>query len=189
MNVKFSANRFRGVFDHTLKCEFYAFGVVQGQRRNTCETLRGLKDKFQRLEDCQQSIAVSLLQDEGDESLFETDFDDAEKYRDRFLEVMLHLNLKLTEKVIPIDPPPKRNFKLPQLQLKKLNGDARDYLAFWRQFQKIHADSGIPNEDKMQYLIQVVEEGSKAERLVQSFPTTASNYPKAIQQLQEPFGR
>ncbi|GBN75743.1 hypothetical protein AVEN_14617-1 [Araneus ventricosus] len=43
MNVKFSANRFRGILDHTLKCVFYAFGVVQGQRRNTCETLRGLK--------------------------------------------------------------------------------------------------------------------------------------------------
>ncbi|GBM51829.1 hypothetical protein AVEN_51430-1 [Araneus ventricosus] len=42
MNVKFSANRFRGVFDHTLKCVFNDFGVVQGQRRNTCETLRGL---------------------------------------------------------------------------------------------------------------------------------------------------
>ncbi|GBN50275.1 hypothetical protein AVEN_255565-1 [Araneus ventricosus] len=103
---------------------------------------------------------------------------------------MLHLNLKLTEKVVPIDPlPPKRNFQLPQLQLKKFNGDARDYLAFWSQFQKIHADPDIPNEDKMQYLIQVVEEGSKAERLVQSFPATASNYPKAIQQLQERFGR
>ncbi|GBM01327.1 hypothetical protein AVEN_135756-1 [Araneus ventricosus] len=67
-----------------------------------------LKDKFQRLEDCQQLIAASLLQDEGDESLFETDFVEAERYRDRFLEVMLHLNLKLTEKVIPINPlPPK----------------------------------------------------------------------------------
>ncbi|KAF8766380.1 hypothetical protein HNY73_019446 [Argiope bruennichi] len=42
---------------------------------------------------------------------------------------------------------------------------------------------------KTQYLIQAVEEGSKAERLVQSFPATASNYPKAIQQLQERFGR
>ncbi|GBM65323.1 hypothetical protein AVEN_89636-1 [Araneus ventricosus] len=118
------------------------------------------------------------------------DFVEAEKYRDRFSEVMLHLNLKLTEKVVPIDPlPPKRNFKLPQLQLKKFNGDARDYLAFWSQFQKIHADPDIPNEDKMQYLIQVVEEGSKAERLMQNFPATGSNYPKAIQQLQERFGR
>ncbi|GBN17809.1 hypothetical protein AVEN_95686-1 [Araneus ventricosus] len=41
----------------------------------------------------------------------------------------------------------------------------------------------------MQYLAQVVEEGSKAERLVQSFPATPSNYPKAIQQLLERFGR
>ncbi|GBM82205.1 hypothetical protein AVEN_179515-1 [Araneus ventricosus] len=102
---------------------------------------------------------------------------------------MLHLNLKLTEKVIPIDPLPKRNFKLPQLQLKKFNGDARDYLVFWSQFQNIHADPGISNKDKMQYLIQIVEEGSKAERLLQSFPATASNYPEAIQKLQERFGR
>ncbi|GBN95000.1 hypothetical protein AVEN_79170-1 [Araneus ventricosus] len=60
---------------------------------------------------------------------------------------------------------------------------------FGANFKKFHADPGIPNEDKMQYLVQVVEEGSKAERLVQSFPATASNYPKAIQQLQERFGR
>ncbi|XP_055928029.1 uncharacterized protein LOC129959230 [Argiope bruennichi] len=143
-----------------------------------------LKDKFQRLEDYQQSIATSLLQDEENESLFETDFVEAEKYRDRFLEVMSHLNLKLTEKLIPINPPTKINFKLPQLQLKKFNGGARDYLAFWSQFQKIPANPGIPNENKMQYLIQAVEEGSKAERLVQNFPATASNY-----QLPQRFGR
>ncbi|GBM07385.1 hypothetical protein AVEN_26465-1 [Araneus ventricosus] len=45
MNVIFSANRFRRVPDHTLKCVLYAYGVAQGQRRNTCETLRGLKQR------------------------------------------------------------------------------------------------------------------------------------------------
>lgn len=30
---------------------------------------------------------------------------------------------------------------------------------------------------------------SKAERLVQSFPATAANYPKVIEQLKERFGR
>ncbi|GFX26893.1 integrase catalytic domain-containing protein [Trichonephila clavipes] len=41
----------------------------------------------------------------------------------------------------------------------------------------------------MQYLLQSVEPKSKAERLVLSFPATAENYPKAIDQLKERFGR
>ncbi|GBM37179.1 hypothetical protein AVEN_14953-1 [Araneus ventricosus] len=86
-------------------------------------------------------------------------------------------------------PATEKKFQVTQLQLKKFSGDARDYLAIWSQFQKIHADPGIPHEENMQYLIQVVEEGSKAERLAQSFSARASNYPKPIQQLQERFGR
>ncbi|GFT21960.1 uncharacterized protein TNCV_2383381 [Trichonephila clavipes] len=41
----------------------------------------------------------------------------------------------------------------------------------------------------MQYLLQSVEPKLKAERLVLSFPATAENYPKAIDQLKERFGR
>ncbi|GFY25680.1 uncharacterized protein TNCV_3060131 [Trichonephila clavipes] len=41
----------------------------------------------------------------------------------------------------------------------------------------------------MQYLLQSVKQKSKAERLVLSFPATAENYPKAIDQLKERFGR
>ncbi|GFV47606.1 uncharacterized protein TNCV_2081661 [Trichonephila clavipes] len=41
----------------------------------------------------------------------------------------------------------------------------------------------------MQYLLQSVEPKSKSERLVLSFPATAENYPKAIDQLKERFGR
>ncbi|GFT94277.1 uncharacterized protein TNCV_2700571 [Trichonephila clavipes] len=63
----------------------------------------------------------------------------------------------------------------------------KEYLTFWSQFQKIH-DRGIAAEDKMQYLLQSMEPGSKAERLVQSFPATAANYPKAIDKLKERFG-
>ncbi|GBN60661.1 hypothetical protein AVEN_211679-1 [Araneus ventricosus] len=42
-DVNIRADRFRRVSDHTLKCVFPAYEVVQGRRRNTCETLRGLK--------------------------------------------------------------------------------------------------------------------------------------------------
>ncbi|GBO04724.1 hypothetical protein AVEN_179304-1 [Araneus ventricosus] len=60
---------------------------------------------------------------------------------------------------------------------------------FGANFKNSMRTQVFPTKDKIQYLVQVVEEGSKAERLVQSFPATASNYPKAIQQLQERFAR
>ncbi|GFX27501.1 DUF1758 domain-containing protein [Trichonephila clavipes] len=83
----------------------------------------------------------------------------------------------------------KRKFKVPKIELKKFNGDSKEFLAFWSQFKKIHDDSSIAEEDKMQYLLQSVEPHSKAESLVLSFPTTAANYLKAIEQLKERFRR
>ncbi|GFY11231.1 uncharacterized protein TNCV_4472171 [Trichonephila clavipes] len=41
----------------------------------------------------------------------------------------------------------------------------------------------------MQYLVASVEPKSKAERVILSFPATAANYPKAVDQLKERFGR
>ncbi|GFS47237.1 uncharacterized protein TNCV_1129851 [Trichonephila clavipes] len=89
------------------------------------------------------------------------------------------VDLKIRETVVPTETE-KRSFKLPKIELKKFSGEAKDFLAFWSQFQKIHNDKGIAEEDKMQYLLQSVEPKSKAERLVLSFPATAENYPKAI---------
>ncbi|CAG7832496.1 unnamed protein product [Allacma fusca] len=44
-------------------------------------------------------------------------------------------------------------------------------------------------EDKFQYLIQSMREGSKAREVVDSFPLSCSNYPKVIDYLTERFGR
>ncbi|GFY18322.1 uncharacterized protein TNCV_2047281 [Trichonephila clavipes] len=85
--------------------------------------------------------------------------------------------------------PEKRKFKLPKTELKKFDGNAKEYLTFWCQLKKIHEDESLPNEDKFQYLLQAVVSNSKAARVVESFPATADNYPKAITQLQERFGR
>ncbi|GBN60687.1 hypothetical protein AVEN_5640-1 [Araneus ventricosus] len=79
----------------------------------------------------------------------------------------------------------KRKFKLLKIELKEFDGDAEDYLIFWSQFRKIHEDASIPNEDKFQYLLQGVVPKSKAAGVVESFPATADNYPKAISQLWE----
>ncbi|GFV93186.1 DUF1758 domain-containing protein [Trichonephila clavipes] len=123
-------------------------------------------DKFERLDTCQNQISEQLLDTEDVVQEYLDDMEDAENYRDRYIEMC----------TLEID-------------LKKFSGEAKDFLAFWSRFQKIHNHKSIAEEDKMQYLLQSVEPKSKAERLVLSFPATAENYPKANDQLKERFGR
>ncbi|GFW41203.1 putative RNA-directed DNA polymerase from transposon X-element [Trichonephila clavipes] len=82
-----------------------------------------------------------------------------------------------------------RKFKLPKLELARFNGDPKESLNFWSQFEKIHIDSNIDDEDKMHYLIQCSVPDSKMFRLVSSFPPTKENYSKAVQQVKKRFGR
>ncbi|GFW55688.1 uncharacterized protein TNCV_120721 [Trichonephila clavipes] len=98
--------------------------------------------------------------------------EDAENYRDRYIEMCTPVDLKIRKTVVPTETE-KRSFKLPKIELKKFRGEAKDFLAFWSLFQKIHNDKSIAEEDKMQYLLQSVEPKSKAEQLVLSFPATA----------------
>ncbi|GFU94432.1 uncharacterized protein TNCV_2644201 [Trichonephila clavipes] len=145
-------------------------------------------DKFQRLDTCQNQISEQLLGTEDAVQEYLDNMEDAENYRDRYIEICTRVDLKIRETVVPTETE-KRSFKLPKIELKKFSGEAKDFLAFWSQFQKIHNDKSIAEEDKMQYLLQSMEPKSKAERLVLSFPATAENYPKAIDQLKERFGR
>ncbi|GFW08238.1 DUF5641 domain-containing protein [Trichonephila clavipes] len=100
----------------------------------------------------------------------------------KYLEYYTHIDKKLGETVISEVPDIPRKFKLPKLELRKFGGDPKEFLLFWSQFQKIHDDGSIPDEDKM-------EPKSKAERLILSFPATAANNPKAVDQLKERSGR
>ncbi|KAF8791013.1 hypothetical protein HNY73_005950 [Argiope bruennichi] len=148
-----------------------------------------LNDRYLRLEAVQEAVSGALLQLEDDGREFETDFTEAEGYRERYLEYYSLIDKKLKETVISEVPDTPRKFKLPKLELRKFDGDPKEFLSFWSQFQKIHDDQDIPDEDKMQYLVASVEPKSKAERLILSFPATAANYPKAVTQLKERFGR
>ncbi|GBM08975.1 hypothetical protein AVEN_57503-1 [Araneus ventricosus] len=111
---------------------------------------------------------------------YEEDFLSAEKYRDKYPELCSQIEQLYLKDSSTKDFSEKRKLKLPKIELKKFDGDAKDYLTFWSQFRKIHEDSSIPNEDKCQYLLQAVVPKSKAARVVESFPATEDNYPKEI---------
>lgn len=82
-----------------------------------------------------------------------------------------------------------RKFKYPKLEIKKFNGDPKEYLRFWSSFKKVHDDREITLEDKFDFLIQSIVENSRASEYVNSFPSTAENYPKVIKGLECRFGR
>ncbi|GFT59422.1 uncharacterized protein TNCV_1750951 [Trichonephila clavipes] len=99
-------------------------------------------------------------------------------------EMFSQVDLKIRETVAATETE-KRSFKLPKIELMKFSCEAKDFWPSGSQFQKIHNEKSIAEEDKRQYLLQSVERKSKAERLVLSFPEMAGNYPIAIDQLKE----
>lgn len=79
--------------------------------------------------------------------------------------------------------------KLPKIELRKFEGDNKDWLSFWATFKKIHDDVSLSKEDKFHYLLQSMAADSRAAEVVNSFPPTTDNYDKAIQSLQKRFGK
>ncbi|GFY06303.1 uncharacterized protein TNCV_2680951 [Trichonephila clavipes] len=79
--------------------------------------------------------------------------------------------------------------RLPKSELLHFGGELKDYLGFWSQFQRIHTDQDSAPEDKFQYLLQCMMQGSRAREVIESFPPTSENYENAIAALKDRFGR
>ena len=75
------------------------------------------------------------------------------------------------------------------LTIPKFSGSVNKWLQFLSYFKKIHEDRAITDEEKLKYLKQVMEVGSKEESIVGSYPTTAENYRRALDSLKSRFGR
>ncbi|XP_055928099.1 uncharacterized protein LOC129959307 [Argiope bruennichi] len=150
-----------------------------------------LKDKFSRLDEIQNEISSLLLEENTAE--YETDFEAAENYRDRYLELKSKVATFLNKNSRCVSECSSKNnaakLKLPKFELKKFSGDPKEFLTFWSIFSKIHESDELSEIDKFQYLYQAMVPESKAARLVSSFPITSENYSKAVQQLKIRFGR
>lgn len=174
--------------------------VLQDETQFT-ETVRiaygVLADKAERLLKIEEEVSELSLQNVGDRTQEELDaeFDTSEAYRDNWLTAQeKYASVRMMtnadgRSITDISASHQRNYKLPKLELKKFNGDVRQWIGFWGQFRKIHDDPNIDVEDKFQYLIQSMESGSPASELIESFPPSAANYPKAILQLKSRFAR
>ncbi|GFV50324.1 putative RNA-directed DNA polymerase from transposon X-element [Trichonephila clavipes] len=124
---------------------------------------RQIMDKFARLDTVQEYILELLLGDETLSGEYEDDFNKEEKRRDKInqlsvelLEYAVNKSLNKPQSEADISQGNTRKFKLPKLELTRFNGGPKDFLNFWSQFEKIHIDSNIDDDDKMHYLIHAV---------------------------------
>ncbi|GFW84328.1 uncharacterized protein TNCV_1131971 [Trichonephila clavipes] len=104
-------------------------------------------DKFQRLDTCQSQISEQLLDTEDAVQEYLDDMEDAENYRDRYIEMCTRVDLKIRETVVPTETE-KRSFKLPKIELKKFSGEAKDFWPSGVSFRKFTTIKALRKKTK-----------------------------------------
>ncbi|UYV62942.1 hypothetical protein LAZ67_2002562 [Cordylochernes scorpioides] len=127
---------------------------------------------------------------EGCENYVQGMFDKENKYLSRCETAKVRVDGSLVESAANsvVNTESKRTIRLPKVELPKYKGNLEDWLSWWGQFSKINDDETLGDVDKFHYLLQAVVEGSRAYRLVCSYPITEDNYPKVVQALKDRFG-
>ncbi|UYV63025.1 hypothetical protein LAZ67_2002879 [Cordylochernes scorpioides] len=127
---------------------------------------------------------------EGCENYVQGMFDIENKYLSRCETARDRVDGSLVESAANsvVNTESKRTIRLPKVELPKFKGNLEDWLSWWGQFSKINDDETLGDVDKFHYLLQAVVEGSRAHRLVCSYPITEDNYPKVVQALKDRFG-
>ena len=151
-----------------------------------------LESRMLELVEANKAYLYLLMASNTTEEEIMLEVDSHEVYKEQFLTArMQRLSLdsgsSATRNVNPARHAEKP-FKRPTLEIPKFNGSGSDWLDFSSHFEKIDATKSITKEYKLAYLKQRMEKGSKAEKILEGFPTTASNYEKAYS-LKSRFGR
>jgi len=150
-----------------------------------------LKEKHQTLKEKDQHILDCFMSEECEEEDLTRELNACESYNMKFIKLNKICNklVQPNEQNEGVAKSESRKFKLPVIEFRKFSGNVRDWLSFWAQFNKIHTDENIDDEDKFQYLLQATVTGSRARAVVESFPPTKENYCKVIESLRSRFGR
>lgn len=80
-------------------------------------------------------------------------------------------------------------FQIKKLDLKKFDLSAKTFMAFWAQFESIHSNDHLKKTIKFQYLLNCLEEGTKARKNIDTYFISDDNYDKVITHIQERYGR
>ena len=167
------------------------------ERERIAVVFQLLEDKMAELDSIQCKIFDTFMNGltTSDEDI-QKKITAADDYRAKYIQMKFKVRgfLEPPKSNVPVaaavDPQNSQlSHRLPKLEIPKFSGNTRDWLKFWSQFKKVHKDDRITIEDKFRYLLQAVVSGSHAYVLVHSFPPTGDNYAKAVESLEEHFGR
>ncbi|UYV78173.1 hypothetical protein LAZ67_16000366 [Cordylochernes scorpioides] len=62
--------------------------------------------------------------------------------------------------------------KLPKMALPVFDGTCLEWMGWWSRFEMIHESAVLTEVEKFQYLVQSMKAGTRADRLVKSYPLT-----------------
>ena len=164
-----------------------------------------LEEKMTVLEESSAKVLKQILENTGDYSaLYQTEDSSNDEYKKKYLTVRRKVSctcgtsggdssknsvgVPTAGNTLTVHTERKK-FKLPKIEIVKFSGNVKDWLQFWNQFRKVDEDKSVDDEDKFQLLLQSIESGSRVYDLVNSFPPTRENYPKAIESLKNRFGK
>ncbi len=165
------------------------------------KALKIAKDMLEKtmadLESWDQRVQDQMLDDGASDDAIDEEQKSIEKYKRLYLSAwadMEQSNVSTEEIAGSVtgsvgNDGKKRKFHLPEVKLKTFGGNLKEWLGWWSQFEKIHLDCELHDTDKFQYLSQSMVQGTEAKAIVESYPQTEGNYGKAVQALQERFGR
>ncbi|GFS59224.1 uncharacterized protein NPIL_673531 [Nephila pilipes] len=88
-------------------------------------------DKFAHLKTCQRDITDLILKGDDANNIYKEDFQSAENYRDQYCELKTGNIMDKPTGLPETRIIEKRPSKLPRIELKRFNVDAKEYLAFW----------------------------------------------------------
>ncbi|GBM14635.1 hypothetical protein AVEN_84131-1, partial [Araneus ventricosus] len=153
-----------------------------------------ISERFKQLKECDTKLLELLQKENCTSDEYEKEYTTCESYEDKFIALKIKVKNVLAGNAkhgtdLPHYTETAFKCKLPEIQLPTFDGNPREWLNFWTQFQKIHEEASIDERDKYQYLIQSTVPGSAPREIVESFPATAENYKKAVEYLKERFGK
>ncbi|XP_074035654.1 uncharacterized protein [Leptinotarsa decemlineata] len=176
-----------------------ALSTKQTSKAQILSLLRQLEDKSDRIFTIDENFKEQLFSGKFNDAEVQQEFDEMEFYRAEVIKYKSECEIRLADNQMRADcgtssqisygEKINRKFRLPKLELIKFDGNVKSWIGFWGQFKKIDQDEDIDLEDKFQYLVQAMEQGSPARELVESFPPSGANYKKALDQLKVRFAR
>lgn len=163
-------------------------------------TLNVLTEREKELNSFDKELISALIDAKISDEEITKEMDSADEYKVRFETMKVTCLRYISSSQQPLQRIPSITenaasqdhavkFKLPKIELKKFNGDPREWLQFWSIFKKIHGDTKLSNEEKFQYLLQSMVQGSRASEVANSYPPSSENYVKVIDSLKTRFGR